>query len=454
MKKISLQYGDTQIEINVPESARVLSAGQVEPLANPADEIVRGLKEPIGTVSLHRLAEGRDNAAIVVSDNTRPVPYKGPNGILAPIIETLKLSGISNIKIIIACGAHRPMTEAELWQTLGDAAFQPGVEVINHVGTDESTLICIGQTERIPDVTVNRHYLDAQLKIATGLVEPHFMAGFSGGRKAICPGICGQSVMYGFHSAAILNEKNATSLVLEGNPCHEEALRIAKMAGVDFTVNVTLDSQKRLTGVFCGELEKAHLAAIEHLRSFITIELDQLYEVAITQAGEVGVNHYQCAKAAFEASRAVKAGGRIILAGNLTEPEPVGGRNYKQMLRLIVRSGWEDFIRTILSDDWSFVPEQWEAQMWAKVFEKLADPKHLYICMPQLEDCPEGLIPEVNVAAQVKRLENECDADFAQRIMQQTIEQVTRNVPDGKILILPDGPYAVPILGKDLQQLV
>lgn len=445
MKKIPLPYGDTQIEIKVPDSTHVLSAGRAGPLTNPADEIVRSLEKPIGTMPLHQLAKGCDNATIVVSDNTRPVPYKGHNGIITPIIKTLKRSGINNIKIIVACGTHRPMAEAELRQMLGNTTFQPEIEVINHVSTDESMLISIGHTERTSNVTVNRHYLNAQLKIATGLVEPHFMAGFSGGRKAICPGICGQSVIYGFHSATILNEKSATSLVIEGNPCHEEALRIAKMAGVDFIVNVTLDNQKRLTGVFSGELEKAHLAAIEYLCTFATIELDQLYDVVITQVGDVGINHYQCAKAAFEASRAIKLNGRIILVGKLTDLDPVGGQNYKQMLRLIIRSGQEAFIQTILSDDWSFVPEQWQVQMWARVLQKLGNPKHLYTCMPQLEDCPEDLIPGVNVASQINRFEGECDADFARRITQQAIDQAIRNIPDGKVLVLPNGPYAVPI---------
>ncbi len=445
MKKIPLQYGSTQIEIEVPDSTDVLLSGQIEPLADPAGEILHSLQEPIGTKALGQLAKGRSNAAVVVSDNTRPVPYKGRNGIISPIIETLKRSGINDIKIIVACGTHRPMTEAELRQMLDDIAFGQGIEVINHVGTDENMLSSIGHTARTPNVTINRHYMQADLKIATGLVEPHFMAGVSGGRKAICPGICGQEIMHGFHGGAILNEDNATSFVLEGNPCHEESLCIAKMAGVDFIVNVTLNSQKQVIGVFSGELEKAHLVAVEQLRSFAIIELDQLYDLVITQAGEVGMNHYQCAKAAFEACGAVKNDGQIIMTGDLTDSDPVGGQNYKQMLELMRRLGAKKFLQTILSEDWTFTPEQWQVQMWAKVFEKVGGPEHVYSCMPQLEDCPEELIPEINVASQIKRSEGECNADFARRIMQQTIDQAIRNRPDGKILVLPDGPYAVPV---------
>lgn len=450
MKKIPLQYGNRQIEIKVPDGTHVLSAAEVKPLKNPSAEILRSLKEPIASKPLHQLALGRRTAAIVVSDNTRPVPYKAPDGILPHIIKTLRQSNISDIKIIVGCGTHRPMTQTQLRQMLGDSAFQPGIEVINHIADDESMLCSIGHTKRMPNVTINRHYMDAQLKIATGLVEPHFMAGFSGGRKAICPGICGRNVIYGFHSASILNEKETASLVLESNPCHQEALRIARMAGVDFTVNLTIDTNMQITGVFSGELEKAHLAAVEHLCTFAKIQLSQLYDVVITQAGFVGVNHYQCAKAASEAARAVKAGGRIILVADLADSEPVGSRNYKDMLALLDNLGPDDFVQKILSDDWSFVPDQWEVQMWAKVLQKLKTAKHLYTCAPQLQDYPDRLIPEVNVASKIKPLPGQSDLDFARRITQRAIDKAIKDVTDERILVLPDGPYAVPILEKNL----
>ena len=222
------------------------------------------------------------------------------------------------------------------------------------------------------------------------------------------------------------------------------------MAGVDFTINLTLDSNKRITGVFSGELEKSHQAAVEHLCTFARIQLNQLYDVVITQAGIVGMNHYQCAKAAFEAARTLKPGGRIILLANLADAEPVGSRNYRDILRLLAHLGPEEFIQKILADDWSFVPDQWQVQMWAKALRKLNSPKHLYTCATQLEDCPGDLIPEVNVASQIKRFANECDIDFARRMTQHTIDKLIKNVPDEKILVLLDGPYTVPVLEKSL----
>lgn len=444
MKSIPLQFGNEYISADVPADADVLSARTVATLPDPPAAVRKCLLSPLGTASLPELARSCDHAVVVVSDKTRPVPYSGAGGILAPIIETLKENSVKNIKVLVACGTHRPMAEPELREMLGDSAFQDGVEVINHVSTDESVLRSIGSTDRTPEVKVNRHYLDAKLKIATGLVEPHFMAGFSGGRKAICPGVCSQSVTYGLHSASILNEEGAANLVLDGNPCHEEALRIAKMASVDFVVNVTIDNNKKVTGVFAGELEEAHQAAVEHLRSYATIPVTELYDVVIIPAGDVGLNHYQCVKAVYEAARVAKPDGKVILLGNLTDPDPIGNPNYKEMLRLAIRLGPEGYLRQILAPDWTFVPDQWEVQMWAKAYMRLAGPKEIYICAPQLEDCPQDLLPETNVAAQNKRLSGESNTDFARRILQATIDRLTKGPGRKKTLVLPDGPYAIP----------
>ena len=190
MKRVSLPYGHKILEISVPDFADVLSVQQATPLADVEIAVRKSLENPISSKPLSLLAKGCENAAIVVSDNTRPVPYKGEGGILMPILRVLRESGVGKVKIIIATGTHRPMKEPEIRDMLGDVVFTDGYEVINHVSTDASALRRIGKTEMTPSVTVNRHYLDAQLKIATGLVEPHCMAGFSGGRKAICPGVC------------------------------------------------------------------------------------------------------------------------------------------------------------------------------------------------------------------------------------------------------------------------
>lgn len=446
MQTITIPVGRIKVDINVLGTVDILTLKKAKPLLDPAGQICKSLNEPIGSKPLSQIAKGRRIACIVVSDNTRPVPYKGANGILQPIIEVLQKSNIRKIIILIACGTHRPMTETEIADMLGGFVLQQDIEIINHVATDESMLRMIGSTKRTSNVTINRYYLEADLKIATGLVEPHFMAGFSGGRKAICPGICGQEVTYGFHSATILADPNSTSLNLVNNPCHEEAVEIAQMAGVDFIVNVTINSDKQITGVFSGDMLQAHQAAVEYLRDYVSVKLKKQYDIVITQTGDVGVNHYQCAKAAIEASRAVKKGGKIILMGNLTDPDPIGGDNYKKMLKLLVDWGHEKFIKKLLSSDFIFVPEQWQVQMWARVFEKLRSTKNFFSCIPQLEKTLSGLIPETNVCCLIKRLPNESDLNYLQRMTEQILISQISNAAQADILILPDGPYAVPVI--------
>ncbi len=445
MKIARLEYGSTEVAVEVPDEADILGAGRVAPLGDPAAEVRSSLEEPTGTPALRDLARGRSRAAVVVSDNTRPVPYRGPSGILAPVITVLKEAGVGRIDLIVASGTHRPLSRQELESLLDPAAFQDGVEVVNHVGTDDASLRMIGSTARTPRVTVNRRYLDADLKILTGLVEPHFMAGFSGGRKAVCPGICGREVTHGFHSGAMHEDERSASLVMEGNPCHEESLEIARMAGADFIINATIDSKKRMTGVFAGDLEKAHAAAVAHVRSFAEVPVEEACDVVVTHGGYVGINHYQCAKAAVEASRVVRSGGAIVLVACLTEPDPVGSSDYLQLLGLLARLGPRGYRERILSRDWTFMPEQWEPQMWAKVFNRLGSAGRLFICAPRLKDVPAGQLPETNVAAGSAPREGEDDPSYAARMVRETLERL--GARKGKsMIVLTDGPYGVPVL--------
>jgi lactate racemase len=201
------------------------------------------------------------------------------------------------------------------------------------------------------------------------------------------------------------------------------------MAGVDFAVNVTINADGKITGIFCGELEKSHLAAVNFLKLYATGKINKLYDVVITQSGHVGVNHYQCAKAALEATRAIKRDGRLIILADLTDPDPIGGENYKKVLGVMKRLGVNGFLEHILSKDWIFIPEQWQVQMWAKVFERLKTPENLYLCTPQQEKLNANLFLESNVSIWH---------------MQNVIDEIIK--PDDSVLVMPNGPYSIPVL--------
>ena len=451
MKSIQIEFGDTGIPVNVPDCADVLSLPTVPVLGGTVAALQRGLQNPIGCVALAEVVREKTmscanpTAVIVISDNTRPVPYAGADGILTPILDVLRGAGVADIVLLVATGTHRGLTESELRGMLPSEAFAGGVRIVNHDCTNRDSLRCIGRTARGTDVWVNALYLDAQIKILTGLVEPHFMAGFSGGRKSICPGLIGMEATYIFHGAEMMLDPLADSLVLDGNPCHAESLEVARMAGSDFLVNVTIDRHKRVTGVFCGEMEAAHAAACARAAESNAIPIADEYDIVITHAGFAGINHYQAAKAACEAAKAVKRGGTMILAANHTDIHPVGGPDYRRVLPLLTEQG-PGRLNALLADcDWDFVPEQWEVQKWAQAFARLGGMDKLVYCAPRLTGSAfvENCVPGVDGGA---GLTVAGETGLAAAMVQRALDSSLAAAPDASTAILVDGPYGVPVL--------
>ncbi len=324
MKKIPIKLGKELVEVNLPDNTEILSTEQPKSLNNPAFFVQEALINSIGSPNLNQIIEQklkndpRAKVVIVISDNTRPVPYKGKAGILWPIIEKLLTKNISNdrILILVATGTHRPLSEKELREMLDPRVFDYKIPIKNHNCRGKNNLAYLGKTGRGSSIYINRDYAEADIKILTGLVETHFMAGASGGRKSICPGLIGEESIYIFHGAPMLASPKASDLIIDGNPCHQEALEIAKKAGADYILNVTLDQDFKLTGVFAGDLEEAHKQAVKQIKKYVTIPLDKEYDIVITHAGFVGINQYQTAKAAVVAIPALKPNGKLIMIAN------------------------------------------------------------------------------------------------------------------------------------------
>jgi len=445
MKIFELEFGAESLRLQLPDHAEILTLPEVAALKHPIATIRHALQKPIGTPPLVEVVRTKvqhnpkAHAIIVISDHTRPVPYRGEQGILEPILDVLRTERVASIEILVATGTHRPMTDTELHRILPPTAFGPDVTVTNHRCTEASELRQIGRTTRGTEVWINRRYLDADIKILTGLVEPHFMAGVSGGAKAVCPGLVGEQVTYVFHGAAMMADARADSLTLEDNPCRAESRAVADMAGVDFIINVTIDRNKQVTGVFAGDLDLAHHAASEKALRDTVIPFVQPYDIVVTHAGFVGINHYQAAKAAVEAARVLTPGGMLILAANLTDTDPVGGTNYKRVLPLLRQMGPDNFERLVASKDWTFIPEQWQVQMWGRVFRRLGSTGQLIFCAPQLtganfhqhglhgHDGGDGLLG--------------AGRELAEAMVQRALHRVHARQ---RIAVLADGPYGVP----------
>jgi nickel-dependent lactate racemase len=444
---MDLEFGHEHLHIRLPAGADILRLPDVTPVADPAGAIRQALVSPLGAPPLsERVAatirrNPKAEAVIVISDNTRPVPYRGPEGILEPLIAILKAGGVRRTTILVATGTHRAMDDGELRHLLTPAAFQPGVEVVNHDCRDPLSLRCIGHTRRGTEIWLNRRYLDADLKILTGLVEPHFMAGVSGGPKSVCPGLVGEKATHVFHGARMMADARATSLQRDGNPCQEEAREVAAMAGVDFIVNVVLTRDRRLAGVFAGALGAAHDAAVARVVTESVIPIRREYDVVLTHAGYVGINHYQAAKAAVEAARALRSGGTLILAAHHTDRDPVGGANYRRLLPLLTELGIDELDRRLLSPEWTFVPEQWELQMWGRALRKLGQAGQLVYCSPQLTGPAFKGLPGHDGGAGLAGLAGRA---FAEAMVQRALDQAVAGQPGARVAVLADGPYGVP----------
>ena len=454
----TIEYGEHFLPIDCSQTVEVRGmTGSPEAISLPSS-ITDALKNPIQSSSLVEVgrqkivANPNAQAVIVVSDNTRPVPYRGEHGIMVHIIRALLEAGFSEqqITVVIGAGSHRNMNpdEIEIMMGLKESGLH-GVTVTNHEYDNEDHLIGLGVTSRGSIVKVNKLYYEADLKIVTGLVESHFMAGASGGRKGICPGIVGKETLTIFHGARFLSSTQAADLVLEGNPLNDESLEVAHMAGCDFLVNVTLNAEKRITGVYAGDLVKAHQAAVEKIREYVVVPLSHRYDIVVIPAGFVGINHYQAGKAAVEASRAVKSGGKIIIAAKNTDTDPVGGSGYKESLQLLHKHGKEKFIEMISDDGWTMIQEQWQVQMWCKVLDRIEKPENLFYCALEIPESEYAYLPGIpgHHLLATAELTSATSAEdkmktIVETALQTAIQSYGEKIPE--ILVLKDGPYGIP----------
>ena len=290
--RVGVKYGRGFLNVDVPDGnlAGILTIRHGDPLQDPETAVREAVESPIDSLPLAQLVAGRSSACIIISDVTRPVPNRV---ILPPILETLERQGIPREKIVIliATGIHRPTTEKELEEMVG-LDIMNNYRIVNHLSGEPETHKYLGLTRNGTPVHINKTYLESDVKIATGLIEPHLMAGYSGGRKAICPGIASVETMKVMHGPQILEHPNASVGVLDDNPFHIEATEIALMAGVDFNLNVAIDNERRITGVFAGELVESHRAGCEFVEKRVTATLPHAADLVIVSSAGISARRH------------------------------------------------------------------------------------------------------------------------------------------------------------------
>ena len=323
-----LNYGDKKIEVSIPPDLlfKVLKPVYSEPLSNPTQEIVSALKNPINSPPLGDIVKPDETICLVVNDPTR---IARSDIFLPLLIEELVKAGIDekDIFIVFATGSHRPLSTAEMIETVGNN-IPESIEMYNHDCRDTNNLIFLGDTSHGTPVYVNQKVVEADRRIITGSVVHHFFAGFGGGRKGLIPGVAGWDTIQKNHS--LMLHENASSRILAGNPVHEDLLEGALMVGADFIFNTLLNENKEIVGIFAGDMLAAHLAACSMADQLYGVRIEAEADLVVASCGGYpkDINLYQAHKALDNAIAAVKSGGDVIFTASC--PEGLGSENFQK----------------------------------------------------------------------------------------------------------------------------
>ena len=418
--KVELAYGEGYLPIELPEEqTMVIEPSFVPGQADEKGAVLSALRNPIGAPALRDTVRVTDKVCIVFTDITRATP----NDRLIPwLLEELSYIPRENITLLNSLGTHRPNTREGLNKLLTQEVVD-NYRVLNHEGENPSELKEFGVTREGVPALINRHLADADVRIVTGFIEPHFFAGFSGGPKGIMPGVAGLETVMSNHGYQNIGDPKATFGITEGNPIWEEMRDIALRVGPSFLVNVTLNEKRQITNVFAGDLAKAHKEGIEFVRKSAMQKVKAPFDIVITTNSgyPLDMNLYQGVKGMSAGARIVQPGGDLILAAECREGMPDGSpldkllRSAKSPEEILAMLATPGFVR----------PEQWQAQIQALVQRKAN--VHLKSELPDEVTHRAYLNPCPDIEAFVtKRL-----AEIG---------------PQARIAVLPQGPLTIPYL--------
>jgi nickel-dependent lactate racemase len=420
--KIKLAYGKTGLGIDLPDE---LDVTVVEPefvpgMPDPEGALREALGAPIEAPPLRDVVKADDKVGVVFSDITRPTPN---HLILPAVLDELAHVPNENITLFNALGTHRPNTDEELRGMLGDPVVD-GYRIVQNNAFDQSTQVRMGTTSRGHDVWLNRELVECNVKILTGFIEPHFFAGFSGGGKAVMPGMAGQQTVLGNHDAEMVGHPKATWGITRGNPIWEEVREVALKVGQIFLVNVTLNRDKRITGVFAGDLDAAHAAGCAFVKETAMVPAPHPFDIVVTTNSgyPLDLNLYQSVKGMSAAAQVVREGGAIIIAADCWDGIPDHGL-YGQLLR--EADSPQSLLDTVCAPGF-LKQDQWQAQIQAQIQLK-AD---VYVRTDNLTD------EQIGMAL----------FQTSHRIEDTMTDLLGRYGSQASICVLPEGPQTIPYI--------
>ncbi|CAM5774965.1 Lactate racemase [Labrys miyagiensis] len=421
---ISLSFGRGHLPLRLPKGAEAILIRKrtLQKLPDPHATIAGVLREPIAAAPLSELARGRKSACILICDITRPVP----NGLfLRPMIETIVASGIplDAISVLVATGLHRPNLGEELAELVGDPWVLENVRVENHYARDEAACVDLGFTRtRHTPVRLNRLFVEADLRIATGLVEPHFMAGWSGGRKVIAPGVAFHETIRTFHSARFMEDPLAVQCNLIGNPLHEEQLEIVRMLGEIYALNTVIDEDRDLVCVTFGEIIASHQAAVDFVSEATHVPVERRFSTVVTSSAGYPLDktYYQTIKGMVTPLDILKPGGTLIIASECSEG--FGSTEFREAQARLVELGPERFLATLKAKSLAEIDE-WQTEMQLKPMR-----------LGKIELFTTGLAGEDRRLTGVEMIED----------LSRAVERSIAASGDTAVAVIPEGPYVVP----------
>jgi lactate racemase len=439
--QIELAYGRSGARITVPDENLVAVVQPEWPavLAQPQAAVTEALRRPVAGPPLAALLDERMGArsravgsaewkhdwrnfraVILISDATRPCPNRD---VLLPILNELRNAGVPAecITLLIATGLHAATFGAAVRKLVGEEIASQ-YRVVNHFGARAVTLKNLGTTPRGTPVSLAREWVEADVRIATGVIEPHLMAGFSGGRKAVCPGIAGDETVRAFHAPRFIEHERALPGLLDGNPTHEEALAVADFAPPHFIVNVTVDRSECLTGVFGGDMRAAHLAGVEFLRRGVARPVPERCDIVVTTNGgyPLDATYYQGQKGLLTALPILKRGGTLLFAAACE-----GGLGQREFTDLVLRyHTLEEFMAAITAPGAVVVKDQWGLENLAKAA------RHAEILF--WSDALPWKLQQRMYVTPVHTLE------------EGLAKALEKHGPAARIAVMPHGPYVLP----------
>ena len=416
--KVQIAFGKRGLELDLPDGPdyHVVKVHSAPPLADVEKALAAALDAPVAGLPLMELARGKKSAAISVCDITRPAP----NPItLPPVLERLHRAGIppENVTICIATGLHRGATDDELRTILGPK-IAATYNIANHDARDRELHRFVGTTQQGTPVYIDERFMAADLHITLGFIEQHLMLGFSGGRKLVAPGLAAQETIKVLHSPRFMREKRATEGSIRDNPLHAELLEVARMAGHDFMLDVTLTKAREISGVFAGEPVAAHAAGVEFMRNSSIEYLPQPVDAVITSGAgyPLDLTFYQAIKGVTAVQHILKPGGAILILGECAEG--VGSPEFAAMVRRY--RGPRAFLDAI--ENAAVQVDQWQLEKLALV--GLTHDVLLYT---------PGIASEDLGALRSNAF------DSASAALAELLPRLPKNA---RVAVIPDGPYA------------